>query len=111
MSPPGNTSDDTVVFVQDRRKLLAVGLGCVAFVVLGISCITHPDFWQTARHSRWDVELAGWIGASFCILALIAVSVSLMRPAKVTLEPAGITVSTASETYFRPWNTIDGFKI
>ncbi len=111
MSPRADPHDDAVIFHQDRRKLIGVGLICIAFVAAGISFITHPEFWKTVRNSRDYIEVIGWIIAPFFSMALIGVAVSLARPTTVRLGPEGVTISTAWRTYSRPWDAVGDFKV
>ena len=111
MNQRTDAHDDAVVFHQDRRKLVGVGLIGIAFVAMGISFITDPEFWKTVRHSRDYIEVVGWIIAPLFSLALVAVAVSLARPTRVELGPEGVTISTAWRTYSRPWDAVGDFKI
>jgi len=105
------SNDDRVVFQQDRRKLLGLGLMGIIFVAMGASFILHPEFWTTARHSSGFVEALGWLTASFFSLCLVAVIGSLARPTTVKLGPEGVTISTAWRTYSRPWDVIGDFRL
>jgi hypothetical protein len=111
MSPQPPFDDGPVVFRQDRRKLLGLALIGIVFVAMGVSFIEHPEFWKSTRHSAGSVEIAGWVATLFFSLCLIAIIVSLVRPATVKLAPEGITISSAWRTYSRPWNAVGDFKL
>jgi hypothetical protein len=111
MNRERNSRDEYVVFHQDRRKLVGMGLIGVVFVVLGIAFIAHPEVWKTTRHSADSVESAGWLVTTFFSMCSIAVAVSLVRPTKIKLGLKGIVVTTPWRTYSRPWDAVSDFKI
>jgi len=111
MSQPADPHDKAVVFHQDRRKLAVLGLIGVAFVAMGISFITHPEFWRRGGYARDYIEVMGWITAPLFSLLLAVEIVSLARPTKVNLGPDGVTITTAWRTYSRPWDAVGDFKI
>jgi hypothetical protein len=109
MNPP--PQDQSLVFRQDRRKLLGVAVIGVVFVGMGVSFVAHPDFWRSSRHSAASIEVMGWVTTPFFSLCLAAIVVSLVRPATVKLGPEGITVSSAWRTYSRPWDAVTDFRL
>lgn len=111
MSTQSPLHDEPVLFRQDRRKLLGLALIGVVFVAMGVSFITHPGFWKTARHSANSAEIIGWMTTIFFSLCLIATVVSIVRPTTVKLSREGIAISSPWRTYARPWNAVGDFKI
>ncbi|MCC8410722.1 PH domain-containing protein [Mucilaginibacter sp. UR6-1] len=106
-----NINDQTIEILPSKNKMMFLGLGCIAFVMLGIFILISKD-----NHSEF-YNIKKTVIAIVCILFFgLGIIISILsladnRPALV-LNEEGITInSPIGKTREIPWNTITGFDI
>ena len=95
---------------QSRRKIALVCIACALFVAAGAWFIAHPEQAASSRYSRQEVLLTGWSATPLFAMALIAWLIVLARPATISLDPSGITITTIWKSYRRPWLALSNFQ-
>jgi hypothetical protein len=104
-------SDDSLTFRQQRGKLVLAAFAGLAFVVMGISFVLHPEQWQTHARSAGFIRVIGWITLVFFSMTLVGAAISLIRPTTVRLTPDALVIRTMWRTYSRPWTALSNFRI
>src|SRR5580698_5563423 len=96
---------------QSRRK---IGLACIAgaaAVALGTWFILRPEQAASSRYPRQAVLFLGWLISPLFTAALINSLVVLIRPGSITIDPAGVTITTYWKSYRRRWTALSNFRI
>jgi hypothetical protein len=96
---------------QSRGKVALACLGSLAFVVLGVYFIGHAQQVATIRYPPAFVEVTGWLVTVLFGLTLVLWFAALIKPATVSLGPEGLRITSALQTYVRPWSALSNFRI
>lgn len=96
---------------QSRRKIALACLGAAGFVALGIWFISAPEQASSSRASPQEVLVVGWLCILFFSACLISGLAVLARPATISFDRSGMTVTTIWKSYKRPWSALSNFQI
>src|ERR1700750_390373 len=104
MSDAYDLQHGPLTLVQQRGKIALSGLGAAAFVALGVWLLT-------AKSANPRAVFAGALSIIFFGWASARSLVALVRPTRLTVEPAGLTLETPFRAQRWAWADLDAIDL
>jgi len=106
-------SENKIEIPLSKFKIILLLLGALAFLVLGVQFILHPDEWLTSRfNNSVIIKILGIVTTIFSGMCAIFIGRKLFdKRIGLTIDDRGITDNTnATSVGLIEWKDIEGFK-